>query len=144
MQVSRSCLILEITIEDGTLGPGDKVVKVDGDKIHFWRLAEMILEHDENRNYEELPSLDFINMINSCMGMEKVTDEIVNSYNSTEYEKDIARICVELYNNEERIRPTSERNKGGEYLRDFLNACWCNREVSEEILEGFHLKPIPY
>ena len=144
MQVSRSCLILEITFEDGTLGPGDKVVKVDGERIHFWRLAEMILEQDDIRGYEEMPRLDFINMINACMGMEKVTDEICNGFDVTEYEKDIARICVELYNNEEIIRPTSKGDRGGEYLRDFLNDCWCAHEVSEEILEGFHLKPIPY
>ena len=133
---------MKITFEDGTLGPGDKVVKVDGDKIHFWRLAEMILEQDDIRRYEGMSSLGFINMINACMGMEKVTDEICSGFDVIEYEKDIARIAVELYNNEERIRPTSKGEKGGEYLRDFLNACWCHHEVSEEILEGFHLKPI--
>jgi len=104
----------------------------------------MILEQDDIRRYEGLSSLGFINMLNDCLSLGKVTDEICNEFDVIEYEKDIARIAVELYNNEERIRPTSEGERGGEYFRDFLNDCWCAHEVSEEILEAYHLRPRDY
>jgi len=101
----------------------------------------MILTHDDIRRYEGMSSLGFINMLNDCMGVGKVTDEILNRYDHTKNEEDIARIAVELYNNEERINPTSKGKKGGEYLRDFLNACWCARDISDEILEEYNLRP---
>jgi len=130
---------MEITYEKGKYGKGDKIILVDGHRIELWELADMIVTHDRIRRYEEQDTLGLINMLNDCMGMEKVTDEILNLYYHTKSEEDIARIAVELYNNEERIHPRKDGFKGGEYFRDFLNACWCEGEVSEEILDHFGL-----
>jgi len=78
-------------------------------------------------------------MINESMSAGKVTDKIRDKYYHTKTEEDLARICVELYNNEERINPISKGKKGGEYLRNFLDDCFQADEVTDEILDRYGL-----
>ena len=123
----------------GNHGPGDKIILVDGRRIQYWELADMIVNHSWVRDDEGLPLEGLINMINESMLAGKVTEKILNNYYHTKTEEDLARIAVELYNNEERIHPRTLGNKGGDYLMEFLNECFAAQEVSDEILDEYGL-----
>jgi len=135
---------MEITFKDGRFGHEDKIIFVDGHKIEYWELADMIVNHSWIRDYEGHPLEGLINMINESMTAGKVTEKILNNYYHTKTEEDLARIAVELYNNEERINPRSEGKKGEDYLRDFLNDCFGAQEVTDEILDNYGLNARPY
>ena len=130
---------MEITFEDGRFGKADKIVLVDGKKIQYWELADMIVNHSLCRDVEGLAQEGLINMINESMSAQEVTSEILDKYYHTKTEEDLAIIAVELYKNEERINPRSDGKKGGDYIRDFLNDCFGAQEVSDEILDNYGL-----
>ena len=130
---------MEISFENGTRGPGDKIILVDGKKIFFWELADMLIEHCNFREYNGLDPIDFINLINESLTKQKVTREILDKYYHTVSEEDLARIAVELYKNEEVIFPRPKL-RGGELFRDFLNDCFQEGEVTDEILEYYRLR----
>ena len=132
---------MEITIEDGKKGKGDKVILVDGIRIFHWEFADMIVNHSWIRDYEGQSLVGLINMINESMSAQEVTTEILDKYDHTKTEEDLARIAVELYKNEERIKPKSAGKRGGEFFKDFLNDCFAAQEVTDEILEKYHLNP---
>ncbi len=132
---------MEITIEDGKKGKGDKVILVDGIRIFHWEFADMIVNHSWIRDYEGQSLVGLINMINESMSAQEVTREILDKYDHTKTEEDLARIAVELYKNEDRIKPKSAGKRGGEFFKDFVNDCFAAQEVTDEILEKYHLNP---
>ena len=132
---------MKITFEDGKKGKGDKVILVDGIRIFHWEFADMIVNHSWIRDYEGHSLVGLINMINESMSAQEVTREILDKYDHTKTEEDLVRIAVELYKNEERIKPKSAGKRGGEFFKDFLNDCFAAQEVTDEILEKYHLDP---
>jgi len=131
---------LEITYEDGKLGKDDKIIKVDGKRIMFWELADMLITHCNIRECEELDPVDLINLINESLTQREVTRKILDKYYHTASEEDIAKIAVELYKNEEKIH-SSPKERGGEFFRDFLNDCFQRGAVEDDILEQYNLRP---
>jgi len=110
----------------------------------MWELADMIVNHSWIRDYEGQPLEGLINMINDSMRVGKVTETILDTYYHTKTEEDLARIAVELYNNEERIHPRSEGKRGGDYFQDFLNDCFVAEDVTDEILDNYGLNAKPF
>tara|TARA_R100000008_G_scaffold84609_1_gene72475 strand:- start:265 stop:609 length:345 start_codon:yes stop_codon:yes gene_type:complete len=55
--------------------------------------------------------------------------------------KELAEICVQLCKNEDKIYPFPY--KGGAYLTNFLVDCMDAREVSDAILNKYHLNETP-
>ena len=132
---------MKITYEKGKYGPEDKIILVDGHRIEMWELADMIVTHSLIREDDGQSLVGLINMINESMRAKEVTEKILNEHYHTKSEEDIARISVELYNNEERIHPRSKGKRGGEYLLDFLNDCFEAQEVTDDILDNYGLNP---
>jgi len=132
---------MKITYKDGKFGPGDKIIIVDGKKIQMWEFADMVVTHTLVREEAGQKTEGLINMINESMLAGSVTDKILDNHYHTKTEEDLARIAVEIYNNEERINPGSEGKKGGQYFMEFINDCFAVEEVSDEILDNYGLSP---
>ena len=77
-------------------------------------------------------------MIKVRRGSKHPDDKIVLINDHQLTFKELAKICVIFYNNEDNIYPPPQF-KGGEMLREFLNECMDKHTVNDNIINKYQL-----